>query len=179
MLLVAGCTAIHESLPGKGMANTLEIDAISRIEKLQARYFELADLMENQVAGRPGAEEMVDELFTDTSEWILYSVAGDRVFRGREELLNFVAWLESFPAESHSFKHFGLNSQVALAANTATSKVQLLILITNRSKDESMWSIGHYHNSFQRDSQGNWKFTSIKLRMEDTTVWSLNGIGEG
>jgi hypothetical protein len=176
-LLCAGCASDPpRSEIGTSGPSLAELQARYAIEKLQARYFQIIDLTENKRPGRPSAAQAVEELFTDDATWRLYAdgqvITEEAVFRGREELIEFMTLLEARYVPGVYIKHVSANPQISVAGNTAQATEQLLMLVSDKNKQVVNWYVGHYEDVLERDAAGTWKFKVKTLRMEDLTYWA-------
>lgn len=176
-LIFAGC-ASEPSRPATdtSASSFAELQARYAIEKLQARYFEIIDLVENQRAGRPSAAQAVEELFTHDATWRLYAdgqvITEEAVFRGRQELMQFMSLLEARYVPGVYIKHVSSNPQISVTGSTARAAEELLMLVSDKNKQVANWYVGHYEDVLERDAAGRWKFKVKTLRMEDLTHWA-------
>ena len=145
-----------------------EQKAHQEIERLHARYFELMDAVQNQRDDRPTPAEMIETLFIKEG---FVQVGDELMFRGKEGLPKFVEWLAAIHEDGVYVKHYGMNAEIKVAGNIATSKQQLLMVRSDKRGDEAAWLTGHYINTFEKNTEGRWKLKSKTFQGDDYTSW--------
>ena len=174
-LLINACVSGHIGLSPDEKAMLENNRATTEIMQLQARYFELVDLMENNVSARPESEQMVSQLFNASSKWTLEVPGQDNIgYQNTDGMTAFVAWLESFHAEHIVFKHVMLNPQIMVDGDTASSAEQLLMLTTDKRGAQLYSGLGVYTNKFKKNAEGRWRFQEIHLRFNSNFNWPRN-----
>jgi len=169
-----GCTAEDGKILQQQTGAIEKQASIFAIMALQAKYFELIDLMENKDSARPTATELVDQLFSEEATWTKKENDGeDTHFSGEDGMLKFAQWLESIGSEGLYIKHVGLNPQIDIIGDTATSKESLLVFFSDRNSNINTLAIAEYDDVLVKNAQGHWRFKSRTLRLNDMTKWPV------
>ena len=161
---ISGCASSWNDIDQYSTAIERQ-QSIHSIKKLQARYFHLVDLLENNSSAKPKYEELVNSLFINDGVWILESQDGEDVrFEGEDGLLRFAQWLDSLYSEGVYIKHLSLNPEIEVKGNRALSREPLIMIWANKESQENAISFGVYEDILQKNSAGLWRFKSKRLR---------------
>ena len=171
LLILSACSITPDTLTEQQRRAVVAEEDLIAIHNLQSQYFDWVDRLENQTPDKPDPQAVIETLFTPGSVWTLELPGRDNIrFQGAEGLEAFVAWLEDLYRQGVHFKHLSANPQVELAANSASSTEQLLILRQGECDGVTL-SHGEYRNTFSKTPEGKWRYQTITLRFSHHMPW--------
>lgn len=134
--------------------------AIESIHVLKARYLSLWDAL---MLKREGAGELAS-LFAQDAVVDLGELAG--VHRGRADIESCYSNLAAArPTGPRCTKHLATNPVIEVDGDKATGLWQLVWLAEDQA-GRCLWSLNHYDETYQRNPDGGWRFSSLRLVTE-------------